>query len=60
MIDRNALTKEQKEWFSDRMEESHTGRLLIPSYLYAKFRKIVEEPDLSNIDIFVYFRDYCY
>lgn len=42
------LTEEQKSWFGDRMHESSTGRVIVPSYLYNKFRKIVGNELLSN------------
>ena len=45
------LTGEQKRWFGDRMSESHTGRVLIPGYLYVKFKKIVGNENLKNENI---------
>ena len=38
-------------WFGNRMHESHTGRVLIPSHCYAKFRKIIDNEFISNQDI---------
>lgn len=45
------LTDEQKRWFGDRISESQTGRVLIPSYLYAKFKKITVNEHLDNESI---------
>ena len=45
------LTEEQVIWFGDRMTESSTGRVLIPTRLYDKFRKITNNELLTNITI---------
>lgn len=45
------LTDDQKHWFGDRISESQTGRVLVPSYLYAKFKKIVGNENLDNESI---------
>jgi hypothetical protein len=34
------LTEDQKNWFAERMGENASGKVLVPSHLYAKFRKI--------------------
>ncbi len=61
MIDVNfVLTEDQKDWFGNRMDESHTGRVIVPSYLYKKFRKIADNDFLSNEDIKCYLIDKCY
>lgn len=54
------LTNEQRQWFGDRMDESHTGRVIVPSHLYKKFRKIVDNEFLSNEQIKDYLIEYCY
>lgn len=56
------LSKQQKVWFADRMDESHTGRVLIPSRLYDKFRKINggQFRELSKVTIQCYLIDFCY
>jgi hypothetical protein len=38
-------------WFGDRMHPSHTGRVLIPSHCYARFRKIIDNEFISNQEI---------
>ncbi|AUR86202.1 hypothetical protein NVP1083O_56 [Vibrio phage 1.083.O._10N.286.52.B9] len=48
LSDPDLLTEQQKEWFGDRITESHTGRVLIPTYLYTKFKKIVGNEFLIN------------
>lgn len=59
-MDEYDLTKEQKAWFGDRMTESHTGRVLIPSYLYKKFRKVVDNECVPNDEIKDYLIKHCY
>ena len=54
------LTREQFEWFGNRMTESHTGRVLVPSHCYNKFRKICDDEYLSNGDIKCYLIDHVY
>lgn len=54
------LTEEQKNWFGNRMDESHTGRVLVPSRLYAKFRKITGREHLQNHVIKCWLIDNCY
>lgn len=48
------LTKEQINWFGDRMDENSKGAVLVPSYLYKKFRKIADNEFLSNDQIKTY------
>lgn len=57
---RITLTEEQKKWFGDRMSESHTGRVLVPTYLCTKFRKITDNENLSNEEIKSFLIDHCY
>lgn len=45
------LTYQEKQWFGDRLHESHTGRVLVPSHCYKKFKKIADNEFLSNEDI---------
>jgi hypothetical protein len=45
------LTNEQKKWFGERMSENDRGRVIIPNYLYIKFKKITEQDELTNTDI---------
>lgn len=54
------LTEEQKEWFGSRMDEGRSGRVLVPSYLYKKFKKIFDSEFLSNEAIKCYLIDECY
>lgn len=54
------LTREQFDWFGDRMTESHTGRVLVPSHCYSKFRKIIDNEFISNGDIKCYLIDNVY
>jgi hypothetical protein len=58
--DPNMLTKEQKEWFGNRMDETQSGRVIVPSYLFEKFRKITGRPELQNHTIKSWLIDYCY
>ncbi len=55
----NILTKEQKLWFGNRMDESQSGRVLVPTYLYDKFRKLTNT-EYENHMIKSYLIDYCY
>lgn len=45
------LTPDQYEWFGDRVNESRSGRVLVPNHCYNKFRKIAGNELLSNKDI---------
>ena len=54
------LTEDQKEWFGDRMDESAAGRVLIPTRLYDKFRKIQDNEFLGNELIKCYLIDNVY
>jgi len=54
------LTQDQKEWFGSRMHESATGRVLVASYLYKKFRKIADAESWTNGEIKDYLIDRCY
>ncbi len=61
MIDTNfKLTRREYEWFSDRMTESHTGRVSAPTHCYNKFRKIYGNEFLSNDEIKCYLIDHVY
>jgi hypothetical protein len=61
MLDINfKLTDEQKDWFAERMDENASGRVLVPSYLYTKFRKLAENEFISNSDIKNYLIECCY
>lgn len=48
------LTKEQADWFDQRMKESESGRVIVPTRLCEKFRKLSGDPYLSNIEIKTY------
>ena len=54
------LTEDQITWFGDRMTESHTGRVLVPSHLYTKFKKIADNEFLSKDRIKNYLIDEVY
>jgi len=54
------LTPTQIEWFGHRMNESHTGRVLVPSHCYVKFRKIADNEFLSNLIIKTWLIDNIY
>lgn len=56
----NILTKEQKEWFGNRMDESQTGRVRVPTYLYDKFRKITANEFYTNSQIKSWLIEHCY
>lgn len=45
------LTNDQKKWFGERMSENDQGRVIVPNYLYIKFKKITEQDELTNTDI---------
>ena len=44
-------TEELKNWFGDRMDESATGAVTVPSHLYTKYRKLAENPLIPNHEI---------
>ena len=50
----------QLDWFGDRISESQSGRVLIPSHCYAKFRKITDNELISNREIKVWLIDNIY
>jgi hypothetical protein len=50
-IDKSDFLPQDLLWFGDRMHESHTGRVLVPSHCYAKFRKLADNEFLSNQQI---------
>tara|TARA_R110000851_G_scaffold22894_1_gene67562 strand:- start:872 stop:1066 length:195 start_codon:yes stop_codon:yes gene_type:complete len=54
------LTEQEKNWFADRMSESGTGRVLIPSNLYHKVRKMADNPFLDNSQIKTFLINECY
>ena len=54
------LTEEQKDWFGERISESRTGRVIVPSYLCDKYRKLSDRPDLSNEAVKSILIDECY
>jgi hypothetical protein len=54
------LTEEQKVWFGNRMTESPTGRIIVPTRLYDKFRKITDNEFLKNHEIKCWLIDNCY
>jgi hypothetical protein len=50
-IKKNDLSAQDLRWFGDRMHESHTGRVIVPSHCYVKFRKITDNEFISNQEI---------
>lgn len=54
------LTEEQKKWFGDRMHEGPTGRVIVPSHLYAKYRKLSGREFMPNHAIKTILIDQCY
>ena len=54
------LTQEQKDWFANRMDESATGCVKVPAYLYSKFRKIADNECILNATIKTVLIDECY
>lgn len=42
------LTRSEWDWFGDRMTETRSGRVTVPSHCYNKFRKIIDNEFLSN------------
>ena len=51
ILDKSDFLPSQLLWFGNRINESHTGRVLIPSHCYAKFRKITDNEFISNQEI---------
>ena len=45
------LLPSEINWFGDRITESHSGRVLIPSHCYTKFRRIIGDEFLTNIEV---------
>ena len=54
------LTEDQKDWFGNRMDENQSGRVLVPTRLYKKFRIIADNEFISNHDIKAYLIDHVY
>lgn len=50
-IDKHILTEDQKDWFGNRMDESSTGRVLVPTRLYKKFRDATGVSNATNHEI---------
>lgn len=48
MRNQRNLTKDQVEWFVERIDESDTGRLIISTHLVNKYKKIIDEPLMTN------------
>lgn len=42
------LTKEQKIWFFERLEENPKGKVIVPSYCYKKFKEIAGDETVPN------------
>ena len=51
MTDGVELTEDQKKWFGDRMSETASGRVVVSSYAYRKFRKVTDLEFLTNDQI---------
>ncbi len=43
------LSNEQKEWFGERMDESATGRVIVPKYLLTKLKKIADNDSITDL-----------
>ena len=54
------MTEELKTWFGDRMTESHTGRVIVPSHLYKKYKKLAQNEEIKNHDIRTILIENCY
>lgn len=54
------LTEAQKIWFGDRMTENASGRVIIPTHLCEKFKKIADNPFMDNSEIRCWLIDHCY
>ena len=50
-IEKSDFLPQDLDWFRDRVHESHTGRVLVPSHCYTKFRELVDNEFLSNQQI---------
>ena len=54
------LTEEQKDWFGNRIKESHTGRVIVAQHLVEKFRKLSGDYTTSKEVIKNFLIDQCY
>lgn len=54
------LTREQKIWFLERMDESETGRVIVPTRLCDKLRKLADDPEITNFECKSYLIDNIY
>jgi hypothetical protein len=54
------LTEQQKDWFGERMRESRSGRVIIPTYLFDKYRKLADDPTIPNHKVKCILIDQCY
>lgn len=43
------LSTEQIEWFAERLDESPTGRVIVPTYVLNKFRRLTGSEDCNTI-----------
>lgn len=51
------LTKEQKEFILSRVDESHTGRLLVSRFAKNKYREFTEQYDMCDLRVFCEIQD---
>ena len=45
------LSKEEKLWFDQRMEENQRGKVIVQNYCYVKFKKLANNNSLTNNEI---------
>ena len=54
------LTESEKDWFAERMDETQSGRVQVPSNLYKRFKRLVGNDSVPNHEIKCHLIDYCY
>lgn len=59
-LDQFKLTPVQIDWFGNRLHESASGKVIVPSHCYKKFKKIADNEFLSNQDIKTWLIDNVY
>lgn len=52
------FTKEEYNWFLERLDTSHTGRTLVSAQLVKKFKKLSEDEYSDNVEIRNYIISY--
>lgn len=60
MHEKLKLSNEQKEWFAQRMTESRSGNVLVPSHLINKYKKLAGDTTIPSWEVKSTLIDQCY